>query len=185
MRAFARALLVCGLVACAACGSSSAPETKTKDAKKIKPTNRNRAAAPEATPAKPAVGTATPSTAPPIPENYSYQSGGRRDPFTSPLGSGNPEPRTPPQRGEGLAGMMVQELSVRGVMQGSGGYIAMIQGPDKKSYIVHAGDKLMDGTVKAINAQGLVIVQNVNDPLSIEKQREVRKLLRSLEDAKQ
>jgi Tfp pilus assembly protein PilP len=74
---------------------------------------------------------------------------------------------------------------VRGVMQGSAGYIAMVQGPDKKSYIVHAGDRLMDGTVKAINAQGLVIVQNVNDPLSIEKQREVRKLLRSLEDAKQ
>jgi hypothetical protein len=30
----------------------------------------------------------------------------------------------------------------------------------------------------------LVIVQDINDPLSIERQREVRKLLRSLEDAK-
>ena len=33
--------------------------------------------------------------------------------------------------------------------------------------------------------QGLVIVQDVNDPLSLVKQREVRKLLRSLEDAKE
>ena len=185
MRVLLRALIVCGLVAGAAC-APAAPDSEKKPAKKIKPTNKgSHATTPEATPARPAVGSATPSTAPPIPANYSYQAGGRRDPFTSPLGSGNPEPRTPPQRGEGLAGMMVQELSVRGVMQGTGGYLAMIQGPDKKSYIVHAGDKLMDGTVKSINAQGLVIVQNVNDPLSIEKQREVRKLLRSLEDAKQ
>ena len=38
--------------------------------------------------------------------------------------------------------------------------------------------------MKSITPQGLVIVQDVNDPLSLVKQREVRKLLRSLEDAK-
>ena len=42
----------------------------------------------------------------------------------------------------------------------------------------------MDGAVKAITLQGLVIVQDVNDPLSLEKQREVRKLLKSAEEAK-
>ena len=47
------------------------------------------------------------------------------------------------------------------------------------------GDKLADGAVKAVTAEGLVIVQEVNDPLSLVKQREVRKPLRSLEDAKQ
>ena len=43
----------------------------------------------------------------------------------------------------------------------------------------------LDGTIKAVTPQGLVIVQDVNDPLSLVKQREVRKLLRSLEDAKE
>ena len=38
---------------------------------------------------------------------------------------------------------------------------------------------------RAITPQGLVVVQEVNDPLSLVKQREVRKLLRSLEDAKE
>ena len=60
----------------------------------------------------------------------------------------------------------------------------MVQAPDSKTYIMRSGDKLMDGTIKAVTTQGLVIVQEINDPLSIEKQREVRKLLRSLEDAK-
>ena len=57
----------------------------------------------------------------------------------------------------------------------------MIMGPDNKTYIVHQGDKLLDGTIRTITPQGLVVVQEVNDPLSLVKQREVRKLLRSLE----
>ena len=69
-------------------------------------------------------------------------------------------------------------------LQSRGGLVAMIQGPDKKTYIVHPGDKFLDGTIKSIIPQGLVIIQEVNDPLSLVKQREIRKLLRSLEDAK-
>ena len=42
-----------------------------------------------------------------------------------------------------------------------------------------------DGVIKAVTIQGLVIVQEVNDPLSLVKQLEVTKRLRSLEDAKQ
>ena len=70
-------------------------------------------------------------------------------------------------------------------MQSSGALIAMIHGADNKTYIVHQGDKLADGTIKAITQQGLIVVQEVNDPLSLVKQREIRKLLRSLEDAKE
>jgi hypothetical protein len=51
--------------------------------------------------------------------------------------------------------------------------------------MVKAGDKLLDGTVKSANLQGLIIVQNVNDPLSLDRTREIRKPLRSAEDAKQ
>jgi Tfp pilus assembly protein PilP len=80
--------------------------------------------------------------------------------------------------------MSLGEISVRGVMQSRGALVAMIQGPDNKTYIVHQGDKLLDGTIKTVMPQGLVVVQEVNDPLSLIKTREVRKLLRSLEDAK-
>jgi type IV pilus assembly protein PilP len=138
---------------------------------------------PQAAPAPPpAAATATPEKPAP-PENYVYDPAGRRDPFVSLLGTGTEAHQTT-KKGEGTAGMTVAEISVRGVMESRSGLIAMVQGPDKKTYIVHPGDKLLDGAIKSITPQGLVIEQAVNDPLSVVKQREVRKLLRGLEDVK-
>ena len=135
---------------------------------------------PRATPAPPPSAAATP----PPQEAYTYRSEGRRDPFQNLVGAGT-EGKSTSRRGEGPTGLTVGEISVRGIMESRGALVAMIQGPDKKTYIVHQGDKLLDGTIKSITSQGLVVVQEVNDPLSLIKQREVRKLLRSLEDAKE
>jgi len=154
-------------------------------------------AVPAAAPGKmppPAASAPTPSTqpaaapaaaaTPPAQEAYSYRPDGRRDPFLNLIGTGS-EKGLSSRKGEGPTGMTVGEISVRGVMQSRGALVAMIQGPDNKTYIVHQGDKLLDGSVKSVTPQGLVIVQEVNDPLSLIKTREVRKLLRSLEDAKE
>jgi type IV pilus assembly protein PilP len=122
--------------------------------------------------------------APPPTETYVYQPAGRRDPFLNLLTSGS-EGRTMSRRGDGPSSMNLAEISVRGVMQSRGSLVAMIQGPDNKTYIVHQGDKLLDGTIKSVTPQGLIVIQEVNDPLSLVKQREIRKLLRSLEDAKE
>jgi Tfp pilus assembly protein PilP len=141
---------------------------------------------PAASPA-PAPGGAgqTPASAQPPrpPEAYVYSSEGRRDPFLNLLGTGA-EPEATVKRGTGPSGMMVAEISVRGILHGREGLIAMVQGPDNKTYIVHQGDKFLDGRIKTITPQGLIIIQEVNDPLSLVKEREIRKLLRSLEDAK-
>jgi Tfp pilus assembly protein PilP len=118
-------------------------------------------------------------------ETYSYQPDGRRDPFLSLVGTGSDPRSSSSRKTEGLAGMTLAEISVRGVMESRGTLVAMIQGPDNKTYIVHQGDKLLDGTIKTITPQGLIVVQEVNDPLSLVKQREIRKLLRSLEGAKE
>jgi Tfp pilus assembly protein PilP len=123
--------------------------------------------APAAPPAEPA-------------DNYTYDPAGRRDPFLDLLSTGN-EPRAVTRRGEGMAGLAVADVSVRGVMQSAGNFYAMVQGPDGKTYMMHPGDKLLDGTVKTVTHDGLVIVQEVNDPLSLVKQREITKRLRSLE----
>jgi len=117
-------------------------------------------------------------------EDYVYDPAGRRDPFVNLLGTGT-DLRAPKSRTEGPAGMTAAEITVSGVVESRGSLVAMITWPDKKTYIVHAGERLLDGTIKAITAQGLVIVQEVNDPLSLVKQREIRKLLRSIEDAKE
>jgi Tfp pilus assembly protein PilP len=157
-----------------AAGKPATPPAPVQPAVAAKP-GTPPANAPAPAPAAPA--------APPA-EVYTYHAEGRRDPFQSLIGFGNTAAATS-RKGEGAAGLAVGEISVHGVMQSRGSLVAMITGPEKKTYIVHPGDKLLDGTIKAITPQGLVVVQEVNDPLSLVKQREIRKLLRSLEDAKE
>lgn len=131
--------------------------------------------APAATQAKePAPGPAAPA-APlaGIPDGYSYRPDGRRDPFVSLVGRG--VDASVVRRGEGLAGLSTSEISVRGVLRSRGGYVAIVQGPDQKTHIVRQNDRLADGTVKSITPEGLVILQEVNDPLSLVQQKEVRK----------
>lgn len=134
---------------------------------------------------QPASGTQAPAPTAQAPaaEPYSYNPGGRRDPFVS-LTSRGVDPLATGKRSEGLAGLSTAEISVKGVLQSRGAYVAIVSGPDAKTYIVHVNDRLVDGIVKGITPQGLVIIQEVNDPLSLVKQREVRKGLRASEDGK-
>lgn len=127
------------------------------------------------------------ASAPAVPDGYAYSPEGRRDPFVSLLRGGSGDGASRQGGGvEGLAGLGVDEISVRGVVAAGsgGGYLAMVQGPDNKTFIVRANARLLDGTVKAVTAEGLVILQEVNDPLSLVKQKEVRKMLRGLEEGK-
>ena len=84
-------------------------------------------------------------------------------------------------RPAGVPGMLINEVSVKGIVRNSSGFVALIQGPDNKTYVVKAGDRLMDGTVKSIVQDAVVFSQDVNDPLSLVKQKEIRKTLRSAE----
>ena len=142
----------------------------------------------------PPAGTPPATTAPPAkkvdlptpPPNYEYQAQGRRDPFVSLVNRGDDGKSTgaAAKRLDGVPGMLTAELTVRGILQTRGTWVAMVSGPDGKVFTVRAGDKLADGVVRSINATTVVILQEVNDPLSLEKQREVRKLLRGGEEVK-
>lgn len=119
------------------------------------------------------------------PQGFSYNPEGRRDPFVSLLGRGsNAGPAVPTQRPPGLAGLTAAEVSVRGIVKSRGEYVAILQGADTRAYIVRPGDKLFDGAVRAITADAVVIRQQVNDPLSLEKERDVRKVLRETEEGR-
>ena len=122
------------------------------------------------------------------PANYEYEFMGRRDPFLSLVNRGADARSTagnqPVKRAEGVPGLMTSEITVRGIVQTRGEFVAMVAGVDGKVYSVRAGDKLADGVVRQVTAQAVVILQEVSDPLSLEKQREVRKLLRGGEEVK-
>jgi hypothetical protein len=137
------------------------------------------------TPAQPSM-PAQPSTSAkePAAEPYSYNPEGRRDPFVSLVSRGS-DPVPGGRRAEGLSGLSTAELMVKGVLLSRGTYLALVQGADGKTFTAHVNDKLVDGTIRSITPQGLVIMQEVNDPLSLIKQKEVRKGLRALDDGKQ
>jgi type IV pilus assembly protein PilP len=130
----------------------------------------------------PAPGAAAPAEESPA---YTYDPQGRRDPFISLLRRGVDADRTRvAPRLAGLSGFEVAEVVLKGTMQSPTGYVALVEAADKKTYIVKAGDKLVDGTIRSITADTVVILQDVNDPLSLEKHREVRKMLRQTEEVK-
>jgi Tfp pilus assembly protein PilP len=133
-------------------------------------------------PAKPAAPPPTaPAQEPPtIDPGYVYEPAGRRDPFVSLVGRGTEtKPGTP--RPSGLGGLLIGEVNVKGVLRDKSGFIAMLQGPDNKTYNVRVGDKLLDGSVKSINQEQVIFSQDVNDPLSLVKQRDVPKPVRQVE----
>lgn len=122
--------------------------------------------------------------APAPPANYQYAQEGRRDPFLSLINRGTDARGQITKRVDGVAGLQTAELVVRGMVQSRGTWVAMVAGPDGKVYTVRAGDRLADGVIRTVTAQAVVILQEVNDPLSLEKQREVRKFLRGGEEVK-
>jgi Tfp pilus assembly protein PilP len=116
---------------------------------------------------------------------YTYDPAGRRDPFISLVRRGNENASNETgERPAGLAGIGVGELTLKGTMQAREGYVALVHGPDLKTYIVKPGDKLFDGTIRAITSNAMVLMQDINDPLSLDKQREVRKVLRQGDEVK-
>jgi Tfp pilus assembly protein PilP len=131
-------------------------------------------------PAPPAPNPAPANGAAAPPADYSYEAASRRDPFLSLVNRGTDARAGADKnaRPEGPAGILVDEVVVRGIVQSRGGWVAMIASPSGRTHTIRPGDRLMDGNVRAITPEAVVLMQQVNDPLSLEKQREVRKFLR-------
>jgi hypothetical protein len=61
----------------------------------------------------------------------------------------------------------------------------MFLGADGKTYFVTTGQRLYDGLITAVDATSVTFRQEVTDPLSPVKTREVRKSLYASEEARQ
>jgi Tfp pilus assembly protein PilP len=143
-------------------------------------------AGPGLTPGTPAPATPAPAAAdaPAVaPRGFTYDSQGRRDPFVSVLRTGA-DPERPAVRPAGLAGLAVSEISLKGTVASTRGFVAILQGVDGKTYLARQGEKLLDGTVRDITQNTLTLLQPVNDPFTKDTQREVRKVLRQTDEAK-
>lgn len=131
-----------------------------------------------------AVATPAPKVPPLEPQGYDYNPAGRRDPFISLVRrttqaagtSANPRPT-------GLGGLSIEQVRMTGVVKGRQGFSAIVKGVDNRTYYVKAGDEFYDGKVRAVTADAMFLIQNVNDPLSVAKTREIKRLLRPEQEA--
>ena len=117
-------------------------------------------------------------------EGYTYNPMGRRDPFVSLLKPVSPD-QGPKTRRPGMEGFLIQEVALKGIVKTPKGFTAMLLGTDGKSYFVGVGQRLFDGVVTAIDATTVTFRQEVTDPLSTVKSRDVKKTLYPSEEARQ
>jgi len=139
---------------------------------------------PATVPAAPTATTA-PTKVPALePQGYDYHPAGRRDPFVSLVRRTTAASGTSAtSRPRGLGGLSTDEIIMRGVVKGRDGFVAMALGADNRIYYLKAGDELYDGVIRAVTADAMFVMQNVNDPLSNVRKREVRKPLRPAQEA--
>lgn len=115
-------------------------------------------------------------------QRFSYDPGGRRDPFRSLFEEAATRRKGP--RPPGIAGMLVTEIDLAGIVKDTqGGNIALFMGSDNKGYFLRAGDEVYDGTVLAIDpaAGAVTFRQQVDDPRLIKPYRDVVKRLTPVE----
>lgn len=109
--------------------------------------------------------------------SFTYDPGNRRDPFKSLLiAADRPEFRGP--RPEGIPGLLIDEIDLKGVFRTARGYVAQVTASNqKKSYLIKEGDQLYDGDVVSIGKNEVVFKQIVQDPSALKPFREVVKSL--------
>ena len=105
-----------------------------------------------------------------------YEDGGRRDPFTSlvvPKRTASPasdgRPRT------GLAAVALADVTVRGIVRHGERTLAILETAAKQSFVARPKDRLLDASVQAIEADGVVFVEAADPGM---RPNEIRKTLR-------
>lgn len=158
--------------------------TKTTTALMFAPILAMGVAAHAQTPAQapvPAPAATAPSAAAPIPIGTrvgmtptDYQAGDRRDPFASLLAPRNRATDSPGVGPaiKGLPGLSLADVTVRGVIKSGSNILAILEGPNKQSFVAHPNDRLRDALVQSIDTAGVVFAEQGGlgaRPLSVRK----------------
>ena len=118
-------------------------------------------------------------------QRFSYDPAGRRDPFRSLLEEVAVKKKGP--RPKGVAGMLVTELDLVGIVKDSAGAdMAFVIGSDNRGYFLKSGDDVYDGSLMGIDPRAgtATFRQQVDDPRLIKPYRDVVKRLVPLEEEK-
>jgi Tfp pilus assembly protein PilP len=152
-------------------GPAKATTTAAKPAAKLGAASSTAAAKPRA--ATTTTAAAKASAAKPSPAQALDSSRGRRDPFVSPVVVRMGESTGSCSTGKRC--LVIDQLTVQGVVKTNNGWIAVIGNPSKKVYYVRENDALYDGFVTRITTDSVVFRQNVVDTMGKSIQKEVVK----------
>jgi len=86
--------------------------------------------------------------------DFIYKPRGRRDPFWNLLHGKSVKVKR--EAREGIAGMLIDELELEGILFKNNEYIALFKGPDGRPYDVKVGDSVYDGEVIKIDLNAVV-----------------------------
>ena len=96
-----------------------------------------------------------------------YESVGKRDPFQDPLGmtkAGESPGMLRPVRA-GLASVSVGDVTVKGIARWSGTMTAILEDPDRRTFVARPKDRLLDAVIVRIDEHGVVFTTTVTgDP---------------------
>ena len=84
-----------------------------------------------------------------------------------------------------MEGFLIQEVALKGIVKDPKGFTSMLLGTDGKSYFSKVGQRLFDGVITAIDASTVTFRQEVTDPLSSVRSRDVKKTLYPSEEGRQ
>lgn len=114
------------------------------------------------------------------PGEFVYNPEGRRDPFWNLLqGRSVKENR---ETIEGIAGLMIDELELEGIVFAGGEFKALLKGPDTRPYVVGIGDKVYDGEVVAMDKNSVSFRKSLTVALAGQKDRVIIKTLNPEEE---
>ncbi len=113
--------------------------------------------------------------------DFVYNPGGRRDPFWNPLAGKNINIKG--EKIEGIAGMLIDELDLEGIIFTEGKYLALFKGPDGIPYDIKVGDNVYDGEVIKIDMNSVVFKRILTIALGGTKEKLIIKSLTPEEEA--
>jgi Tfp pilus assembly protein PilP len=128
----------------------------------------------------------------PAADGYSYSAASRRDPFIS-LMKPVAADQTARQRPQGIEGFRIADIALKGIVKTAGGgtgvgqksgLVAILVGTDNKSYFIREGQRVYDGMITAIDSTSVTFRQEVTDPLSPVRTKDVKKSLYASEEAR-
>lgn len=117
-------------------------------------------------------------------KDFIYNPNGRRDPFVDLL-RGKTAGSIKREAKEGIAGLLIEELELEGIMKVRGAFVALFKGPDGKPYDVYVGDNVYDGEVIKIDNNTVYFKGSLATALGGTKEKIITKSLVPEEEAEQ